>query len=566
MAFRCNILTLLVGLTGSLILAACTSDVTPSEIETGRTLPGLRSLTHEERLADFDGVAQSVLNYYGPLSYKERRFQFKATDLIAEYREKVKAASSDEEAFGVTKKFLARFQDGHISLISLLGPSSVMSRYTVPLNLKPVQGRAVVSEVMDATLTTKLGIEVGDEVVLVDGVPSFEYLKTLRQYESFGNEVSDQHLMSMILQRPTYMTELRPSRPSVEIVFEKADGTRMKRSLIWAYNRDQVYFESGRVFPGLGAMASAANEDAEKPFFVTEQTQRDFNITRVTPSEAMLRKHGLTVGQATPALYAALMSFQGKNVLLMRISHYMPMDPSARIAWYKATLEEYGPFAQALILDQTNNPGGSIEYALDFVSLFANQNTRGLVSFFHPDRLWLRAFAATSAMSPDVNGIPSEFKNVQQLAFKVIEDAYDKNLELTEVPVPLMGFEYIKPQGVGFKKPVLMLVNENSGSCGDLVPMLLKENKLAKIFGERTMGLGGNVSPVYDTPYFAASLNLTRGLYTVFAEDGVYDMDRLTENNGVAPDIHYTPTLKDMRAGYSDYVNAFLKAAFEEKP
>lgn len=108
-----------------------------------------------------------------------------------------------------------------------------------------------------------------------------------------------------------------------------------------------------------------------------------------------------------------------------------------------------------------------------------------------------------------------------------------------------------------------MLVDELAGSCGDILPALMKENKRATLFGERTLGLGGNVEGVATLPKSQIKVNLTRGLFFVYSPTGEYDMSKAIENNGVTPDIHYQHTVKDVRAGYVDYVRAFSKAAIE---
>jgi C-terminal processing protease CtpA/Prc len=253
--------------------------------------------------------------------------------------------------------------------------------------------------------------------------------------------------------------------------------------------------------------------------------------------------------------------YDGKTFLLLRQPTYMVEDPKERIAWFKAVMDEYGSLADALVLDQTHNPGGSLEFAQDFVSLFAKENTRGLVNFLHADRAWLADLSESIADLKKNKQEASGMMDYSELGYKLVESAYDKGLQLTETPIPFGGLEHLKPADYTWKKPVLLLTDELAGSCGDIVPMLMKENKLATLFGERTMGLGGNVEPILTLGNSQIKVHLTRGFFVTFQPDGKYDLVNPTENNGVTPDIHYSHSVDDFRAGFVGYVKAFSNAA-----
>lgn len=212
-----------------------------------------------------------------------------------------------------------------------------------------------------------------------------------------------------------------------------------------------------------------------------------------------------------------------------------------------------------MVLDQTHNPGGDITYAEGIVSLFANGVTRNVVNFLRADRRWLSFFGDLIA-DPSATG---ELKSFGELGYRLVEDANEKGRHLTETPVPLLGVPYIKPAAVTWRKPVLLLIDELAGSCGDIVPMLMKANGLARLFSERTMGLGGNVEKVLTLPVSQSAVNLTRGFFAVFSPEGNYDLTTPIENNGVTPEIHYSHTVSDFRSGFFGYVGAFSKAAAE---
>lgn len=243
----------------------------------------------------------------------------------------------------------------------------------------------------------------------------------------------------------------------------------------------------------------------------------------------------------------------------MRQPTYSVPDGDAYVATYKAILDQYDGLVSALVIDQTNNPGGSAFYAEKFVRLFAKQKTRGSVQRHNADRKWLQTYQAVAKeVDPTLQ---SEVARLFLHRAKLVEAAYDAGEPLTE-PMGLFGSEYLEPHAdYTWTKPVLLLANELAGSCGDIVPMLMQRNGLAKVFGERTMGLGGNVE---DMPVLTNSrilMKMTRGLFTTYEPSGQYRAVDFVENNGIAPDLPFRPTVADARAGFVGYVKAFSDVA-----
>jgi len=547
------------------LTAGCSQRKDAAAVNVGSSAAGLRPLTTEERSADFDAMVMGFRDFYAPLEYKEKRFGFKFDDLVKQYRAELAAAKTDNESLGIIKKFLSRFHDGHVSVKADV--QQIMN-YNVPLVIMPVENRVLVDKIMDPELTNQTGIEVGDEILEVDGQAPFDYLPTILKYDSMATPESDKHLLIRLLARPAYMTELVPTQSTVRLKIGKRDGSTMLRTLVWKVGKNPAYVDQKFITkdPWTSAYSETAGElvqmslaemGSETPVFLTPKAQEALKLVQVVPSEPFLKKHGITDLTKTPKLFAGLYRFNGKTILLARQATYSVEDPNERLAWYKAVLDEYGRLADVLVLDQTHNPGGSVAYAQNFVSLFANQSTANVVNFLHADRKWL-ALLGSISVKPELKG---EVANVINLAYKLVESAYDKGQKLTEIPLSLGGFDYIKPADFTFNKPVLLLIDELAGSCGDIVPMLMRNNKLATTFGVRTMGLGGNVEPAVVMPNSQVTVRLTRGFFYTFSADGKYDFENPMENNGVPADIAYAHTVDDVRNGYVNYVTEFSKAA-----
>ena len=144
------------------------------------------------------------------------------------------------------------------------------------------------------------------------------------------------------------------------------------------------------------------------------------------------------------------------------------------------------------------------------------------------DRFWIGEYKRVARM------IDPTLQDENALRFmrygQKIEDAYD-NGEGLSTPLPFEALPTLTPDSAYvWKKPILVLANELAGSGGDAFPMLMQRTGTAKIFGQRTMGLGGSVQPVVTTSNSGAQVSLTRGLFTSYRKDGDYGIDQWVEN------------------------------------
>jgi hypothetical protein len=190
----------------------------------------LANMTKSEAIADFNYIVENFKRNYGPLKFKEQRFGYKFADLIAEARAKLDSASTDAEFFEIYATFLGAFQDGHVSFRApvLSGVGEVSAQ--IPIALMPVEGKALVEELLDPSLL-EFGIAPGDEVVSVDGVSPFEIAERVAKMRSSGNPESNKHAVYNSFFRGSYMGKLYPAAPSALVKVRKPDGAEFDVTL-----------------------------------------------------------------------------------------------------------------------------------------------------------------------------------------------------------------------------------------------------------------------------------------------------------------------------------------------
>ena len=125
--------------------------------------------------------------------------------------------------------------------------------------------------------------------------------------------------------------------------------------------------------------------------------------------------------------------------------------------------------------------------------------------------------------------------------------------------IAFLGNHKLKPHPRGYTKPIVMLIDEMSGSGGDAFPAMLQGYGRAKLLGTRTMGAGGHVVDAPSLNNSGIQISLTKSLF--YRPDGV-----AVENNGVAPDFPYTITRDDFIYQYRNYQRFYLKKLLELIP
>jgi C-terminal processing protease CtpA/Prc len=532
----------------------------------------LRDMTAAEASEDLEQVFTLIRTLYGPYEYKQARYGYSIADLEEEARSRLAAQPGDDGFYTAANWFLTRLNDGHVGLDASPRSNPVTS-YEIGILVQPVDGKALVAEVFDPSLADR-GIEYGDEILSVDGLTPFEYLDAALEIDAIANDLTNEHLILRAFLRPGFSERLRPTAPTAHVVVRKADGTEFSRDLVWhELQEDTVEFPTlDAVMPALRqpsfmlhklraltahAKGSLATIGAVEPFFYTPATTAAFDITPVVPSSDTLARYELDPA-SLPDIFAALYSYEGRSFLLIRQSSYNPPtyeDIDTYLQYYRAIMDQYDGFVDGLVVDQTHNPGGYIDYCSNFARLFTATPIQTFVEALNTDRPWINDLREYARLIDPT--LSTEESLAYELQASIVEQAYDAGEGISR-PLPWNPDTTLPPdESYVWTKPVIVLVDELAGSCGDAFPMLISNNHVAPLFGRRTMGLGGNVEPFGPLSNSDATLYLTRGLFTTHRDDETYPASVFVENNGVQPDIEHVISVDDFRAGFIEYMTHF---------
>jgi len=258
----------------------------------------------------------------------------------------------------------------------------------------------------------------------------------------------------------------------------------------------------------------------------------------------------------------------GKLAGCIRLANYSPKDPAKAIASLRKTIEHFEQTVDALVIDQTNNPGGMFLYAYAILQLLTRKPLRtsqhciALASNRIDEAVEILDDCAKATddkkmraiFGKHMGGYPVDREFVKKLEhmarFVLSEHAQGKAFS---DPYFIDGVDTINPDPkVGFSKPIVCLTNELDFSNGDFFPAILQDNGRATIFGAETAGAGGAVE-TYKIPnnlgVASFSVTVTQGIRT--------DPKRpLIENGGVIPDVAYNITPEDLRGDFKPYGDA----------
>lgn len=509
-----------------------------------------RPLTEAERLSDLDHLVTTIQSGYGPLHFKDQRFGIRPDTLRARYAQETRAARTDRDFYYAMVRFVSEFKDTHFGA-SLNSPRVG----SLPISTEGV-GDKVYIENIDRNIlpVATFPFVKGDEIVAIDGRPTEEVVQELMKNIPAGYDRTAWRLAAMAI---SYRSEGRFPLPvgTTRLTIRSGQSSTLQTAQLTWVTRGVAPLDGPSLLNArhdLGHTPAYQNlsiadiyADFDNP--TAERSFRCSGDTRIQiPADAVVLMRSPFVAYYHPTSRG--------NIGYLRIPHYSPVNEitnapefDLRFAQYEWAVQQLEANTIGLIIDQDHNCGGSVAYLHRIVSLFLNtpvQTTRFQLlanrAEYFTFQGWLNGLSPTTIAYAGLSRV-----------LELIRVAWNAGNFMTPM-TGVDGTETIFPNPIRYTKPIVMLIDEISGSGGDAFPAIMQGIGRAKLLGTRTMGAGGHVTEQPDLPYSRVKVRMTKSLF--YRPDGV-----AVENNGAVPDYPYALTRDDFMSGYVDYRSYYLQ-------
>lgn len=474
----------------------------------------------------------------------------------------------------------------------------------LPFKIKSAEGRYFIDELHTVT-EDSLGspnkktidlLAVGDEILEFNGKPIALALEEFRIQELGDNNSPTNYAYAQyyFTQRIGEIGHTLAEGPVNILVRSCKTAEVSKHTLHWEVINEEITdapYKTGFYFP----FSSPNKQKKIHPFFLKEMTLSSHYALLKANRQIFLDRHffeeedeeeedhfdlkrkngylpdlGEVIWEAPSTFkYRAYVfkNAEGRKIGYIRIHDYLAnVDHPKHFSFLINIFEDK---TDALVIDQLDNPGGILLYSYTVASMLITEPielfpqkvtlTQEDLYFALNDSKEL-AKANNKEKDEDILGFPAEqFFECLKHNVKFIIDEWNEGRQLTALDY-VYGIKYLMPHTWGtYSKPILVLINERAGSCGDLLPALLQDNHRATLFGKNTAGGGGYVLESEHPSQFGISSYRLAGS---FVER--YNKQPI-ENLGVSPDIPYELTIADLQGNeggerYQDYIKAVNEA------
>ncbi len=534
------------------------------------------SLSKEQRLADFNQLTTIIERNYGPLHWKAKSINLDWNKDVQEFQEKIANVASDTKFYQLLAQFLSTLQDAHVS-------SQVPSTYKASLGFlcDYIEGKVLIEKIDTLRLPDMLfPFQKGDQVLAIGGVPVEQMIKELSLVNNTGHQESQVRIAAARLTSRREGSGLAVPRGITTVtVLPKGAAQPVTVTATWITAGIPVVEldDLSKVLDG-DSMVTVVSTASDSLDLMKELKQMPlFNMKLPNAKLQDWAQAGITDIGAPDSMFtlpasakkidglpmtAAIYSVAGKNIGVLRIPAY---DKDELLQNVAQAVTEMQDATDVLVIDQTNNPGGSVSLVSNIVSLFADKSYVDMNFMVRPSLQWVDAFAGINQQISDLlaadpkdmagNALKARFAYLEQ---EMRDSLAEKKFLTTPISLDLEGqFGMIQPQpSIRYTKPVLLLINEFDFSGGDAFPAIMKDNGRVTLFGARTSGAGGNVQEYGPLTNSFFKFHLTESLM-------VRPNGQLMENLGVTPDVAYKVTEDDFMNGYQNYLAAFTKEALK---
>lgn len=543
-------------------------------------LAGNKTISQEQlkalMLADLDTLRGIFYARYAPAGWKQELYGWDLDAEIQKAKDKVSAADSMtvKEYQRLVKTMLNSAKDYHVEGFFATNEAAI-----IPLGLTEAEGRYFITYIDHKAFPAgSLPFREGDELTGFDGKSMTAAMAELAASLGMDNVPhSDRGLLAeSFFARGAENGYTVPSGPAV-LTVRRADGSAVEVPLQWAYFKDWVSPQ-----PFVTAKAAAAAMPLDWSLLMLADQPSADGRGNIAARDGFLPPPGDLIWEASPDSAFRAYIYRapgGKRVGFVRVPTFQVSDPEKNVAEFAKLVEIFNAGTDALVIDETNNPGGYVFYMYALASMLTDrpltlpmyrltmtQNDAMQTAFLL--RRAERTTVETDADAQKFLGMTSLVGYPVDLAYFKEKIAHYKDYlasweagETLSRPLYLDGLRQVQPHASArYTKPLVVLTNELDISCGDFFPAMLQDNGRAVIFGERTAGAGGSINFV-DYPPNLLGINRLRLTATI----AVRPNGQPLENLGVTPDLPYRVTADDVQNGYRGYAAA-LNAAIAGLP
>ena len=567
-------------------------------------------------------IKNTYAGHDAPIPWKTAQFHF---DLNAQYEKVVNAVLSNPniktpEFQDLMVAFVYSMRNYHDSLIL-----NSTERARLPLIIFQAEGKYYILFIDAHQLPENIPFKVGDEVVEFDGKPTDQVVGELAAKLGGNMLATDMRLASLFLTNRRRARGDHVPQGDVSFKIRQEDGKIQEVRMPWDYTPEMVSPNVPLYDGSLAAPAPApAPARRRKPAKVLPESGLDDSILpQAERIDVMgfIRRAFTNVSHPLADIFAQMRSESNENPFLIGARNsFIPIlgeggqtvwqtkndDPFhayifetkdnrkvgfIRIPSYEGGAKEADRFGEimakfqketdALVIDQFNNPGGSIFYLYALASHLTDKPLKtphqrliiGEKDAEQAGNLLLELTRPGQSRGSGLMAEPGEEENKQESAdgypitqkfmqllaqfSQFVLKQFSLNGQRFTEPTWLWGVDDIDPAPKAeerYTKPILLLINELDFSGGDFFPAIMQDNQRVKIFGVNTAGAGGVVNPHEVENQLGIARFSTTGSLAIRANG------QPIENLGVKPDIDYAFTAKDIRTGFAEARLKILKA------
>ena len=539
-------------------------------------------LTMDQKKSDFLNVAGVYAKNYGPYEWKRDALKVDLLD-IGPWLDKISATKNDLDFYEVMVSYVASFNDAH-DYYQL--PSNFTARLNFGVDI--YDGKLLVDTINRSRLpTVEFPFLFGYELVSIDGQDAEKILDSLLQYSIAANPRSTRRFAANYLTiRPQSLMPHAADVPEISsVVFRRPDGNLETYRIPWGKSGLPLTNLGSYTTPGAitNTRLRTADDEPEavappeymRPLLglwnchIPDRAVNGFGSQFPVFVNAMPASFTLRLGRlASDVFYSGTFTAGPYTIGFIRIPNYSPANEAAALTAFQKEIAFFEKNTDGLIVDEMRNPGGSVSYMNRILSQLMPATWRSIAFEVRATSRWVWTFSSDYE-SAKAQGAPKEIVGQLQTIRDAMVSANRENRGRT-VPIPIDDTVIDrgpatddKGNVIAYDKPIMVLVDELSGSGGDAFAATIQDNARGPLLGWRTMGAGGNVLPWTGGSYSLGSLTVTQSLMNrktpIVTSD--YPTAPYVENIGVRPDIPVDYMTRDnlSRNGQS-FVESFVAA------